>query len=86
MRVNYENNYTKLGLHHAYWGHTYAPTDGKLYIFNVLGLGGLMLTLLGLDCVERGGLLTAGEETEDITENAELLAEWLSDDWDECEE
>ncbi len=45
-----------------------------------------MLTLLGLDCVERGGLLTAGEETEDITENAELLAEWLSDDWDECEE
>lgn len=45
-----------------------------------------MLTLLGLDCVERGGLLTAGEETEDITEKAELLAEWLSDDWDECEE
>ena len=48
-----------------------------------------MLTLLGLDCVERGGLLTAGEETEDITEKAELLAElaeWLSLDWDECEE
>ena len=31
MRVNYENNYTKLGLHHAYWGHTYAPTDDKLW-------------------------------------------------------
>ena len=35
MRVNYENNYTKLGLHHAYWGHTYAPTDGKLYIYSM---------------------------------------------------
>ena len=48
-----------------------------------------MLTLLGLDWVERGGLLTAGDGTEDITEKAELLAElaeWLSDDWDECEE
>ena len=45
--------------------------------------------MLGLDCVERGGLLTAGDGTEDITEKAELLAElaeWLSDDWDECEE
>lgn len=46
------------------------------------------LTLLGLDCVDSGGLFTAGE-TEDITEKAECvaeLAEWLSDDWEECEE
>ena len=49
---------------------------------------GSWVTLLGLDCVDSGGLFTAGE-TEDITEKAECvaeLAEWLSDDWEECEE